>query len=95
MDDNPLIHQALNTQPQVPPAEWMMVGFTCTVGEIDMGGQKMKAMVFYHASSPNGVRFIFPMNEPGARNIANELLGRPHIVVPDIDYTPNANGSVS
>jgi hypothetical protein len=90
MDDN-LIQQALNAQTKVPPAEWLMVGFTCNIGDIELGGQKMKAMVFYHASNPDGVRFIFPMNETGARAIGNELLGKPSIVVPD--YPPQ-NGSI-
>lgn len=89
-----LIQQALNSPVQAPPAEWLMVGFTCDVREIEFQpGKKVKAMIFFHVSNPNGVRFIFPLDEIGARNLGNELLGKPRIVMPDIDFMPKANGS--
>ncbi len=85
MNEDQLIQAALNGSqtPQVPPAEWMMVGFTCSVQEIEIGGQKMKALLFWHISSPNGVRIIFPLNDRGAREIGNELLGKPRIITPE------------
>lgn len=87
MDAEQLIKAALNgaseQAPSVPPAEWMMVGFTCAVQDIDIAGRKVKALLFWHMSAPNGVRFIFPLNDSGAREIGNRLLNRPEIITPE------------
>lgn len=77
--------------PKAPPAEWMMVGFSCSVQEITLGGQKMKAMIFWHVNSPESIRFIFPIDDAGARTIGNQLLDRPAIFVPEV--MPKANGN--
>ena len=71
----PQMHQ------QMPPAEWMMVGFQCAVQNIDIGGQKMKALIFQR----DGVLLVFPVDRAGAHNIGNQLLDRPAIAVPTIE----------
>lgn len=68
----------------VPPAEWMMVGFQCAVQEVDIGGQKMKALIFRR----DGVLLVFPVDSVGARNIGNQLLDKPAIFTPDLQI-PN------
>ena len=68
-------------QQQIPPAEWMMVGFQCAVQDIDLGGQRMKALIFKR----DGVLLVFPVDRAGAYNIGNQLLDKPAIAVPSIE----------
>ena len=68
-------------QMQIPVAEWMMVGFQCAVQNVELGGQKMKALFFKR----DGVMLVFPMDDAGARQIGNQLLDKPAIAVPTIE----------
>lgn len=74
--------EAARNAPRTPPTEWVMVGFTCGVQDIERDGKQEKALVFWHANAPDGVRLVFPMSKAGARQIGDTLAGRPTILTP-------------
>jgi hypothetical protein len=85
IDQNAVIDQAVEAArnaPRTPSTEWVMTGFTCGVQDITHDGRQEKALVFWHANAPDGVRLVFPMSKAGARQIGDTLAGRPTILTP-------------
>lgn len=76
--------EAARNAPKLAPTEWLMAGFTCSLQQIELNGQKQKALVYWHANAPDGVRFIFPLSDAGARQLGDQLAGRPTILTPGI-----------
>lgn len=81
LDIDTVVEQARNA-PVTPPTEWLMKGMTCSVQTIQLGDQPQKALVFWHAAAPDGIRLVFPMSLAGAKMIGDQLADRPTIALP-------------
>lgn len=78
-----VVEQARHAPP-MPPTEWVMAGMTLQVGTVTHNGATQKALIFFHASAPDAIRFVFPMSQAGAKAIGDQLADRPTILTPGI-----------
>lgn len=83
IDIDTIVEQARNA-PVIPATEWVMAGLTCAVGQVSTPTGSQKALIFFHATAPDAIRFVFPMTDAGARSIGDQLADRPTILTPGI-----------